>query len=144
MPFWKGFPPFFYINNPFFLRFFSSKFVWLYSLNTRCNYAKLIGTQSAFHHLRRQSFYRWCFGLCRFTANRKNPNLQRSGKTNSSSYGVIDNLTFAHIGIQLKYVNDAATDPLYSGAFNFVNGSSSTGTEYVYDSNGSLVHDYNK
>ncbi len=70
--------------------------------------------------------------------------LQRSGKTNSSSYGVIDNLTFAHIGNQLKYVNDAATDPLYSGAFNFVNGASSTGTEYVYDSNGSLVQDYNK
>ena len=38
--------------------------------------------------------------------------LQRSGKTNSSSYGVIDNLTFAHIGNQLKYVNDVATDPL--------------------------------
>lgn len=33
---------------------------------------------------------------------------------------MIDNLTIVYDGNQLKYANDAATDPLYSGAFNFV------------------------
>lgn len=70
--------------------------------------------------------------------------LQRYGKTNSTTYGIIDNLTLVYNGNQLKYVNDVATDPLYSGAFNFVDGSNSTGVEYIFDNNGNLQQDYNK
>ena len=57
---------------------------------------------------------------------------------------MIDNLTIVYDGNQLKYANDAATDPLYSGAFNFVDGSNSTGIEYKYDANGNLEQDYDK
>ena len=70
--------------------------------------------------------------------------LQRYGKSSGTAYGIIDNLTIAYIGNQLKYANDAATDPLYNGAFNFVNGSNSTGNEYIFDRNGNLQQDYNK
>ena len=70
--------------------------------------------------------------------------LQRYGKTSSTIYGMIDNLTIVYDGNQLKYANDAATDPLYSGAFNFVDGSNSTGIEYKYDANGNLEQDYDK
>lgn len=70
--------------------------------------------------------------------------LERYGKTSTTAYGLIDNLTLEHRGNQLKYVNDAATDPIYQGAFNFVNGSNSTGNEYIYDANGNLVQDFNK
>lgn len=70
--------------------------------------------------------------------------LQRNGKIAASTYGIIDNLTITYNGNQLKNVNDVATDPLYSGAFNFMDGLKSTGTEYIYDNNGNLKKDYNK
>lgn len=70
--------------------------------------------------------------------------LQRYGKSSGTAYGIIDNLTIAYTGNQLKYANDAATDPLYNGAFNFVDGSNSTGNEYIFDRNGNLQQDYNK
>ena len=69
---------------------------------------------------------------------------QRYGKASSTAYGIIDNLIIAYNGNQLKYANDAAADPLYNGVFNFVNGSNSTGNEYVFDKNGNLQQDYNK
>lgn len=70
--------------------------------------------------------------------------LQRYGKSSSTAYGTIDNLTIVYNGNQLKYANDAATDPFYSGAFNFIDGSNSTGNEYIFDKNGNLQQDYNK
>ena len=69
---------------------------------------------------------------------------QRYGKASGSVYGIIDNLAIAYNGNQLKYANDAAADPLYNGAFNFVNGSNSIGNEYTFDKNGNLQQDYNK
>ena len=44
----------------------------------------------------------------------------------------------------MKYANDAATDPLYNGAFNFVDGNKTSIQEYKYDANGNLEQDYNK
>ncbi len=70
--------------------------------------------------------------------------LERRGKTSTTAYGVIDNLTFTHTGNQLLNVSDAATDPTYEGNFNFVDGNKGTGTEYLWDKNGNLVQDYNK
>lgn len=69
--------------------------------------------------------------------------LQRSGKMNSGSYGLIDNLNLTYNGNQLKAVSDAAVDPTYAGAFNFVNGANNT-TEYAYNANGNLIRDDNK
>ena len=70
--------------------------------------------------------------------------LKRNGKSSSSAYGMIDNLTLTYDGNQLKNVTDAATDPLYNGVFNFVDESKGSGTEYIYDSNGNMQQDYNK
>ena len=70
--------------------------------------------------------------------------LKCSGKSSSSAYGIIDNLTLTYDGNQLKNVTDAATDPLYNGVFNFVDESKGSGTEYIYDSNGNMQQDYNK
>ena len=70
--------------------------------------------------------------------------LKRSGKNSSSAYGMIDNLALTYDGNQLKNVTDAATDPLYNGAFNFVDGNKTSIQEYKYDSNGNLEQDYNK
>ncbi|MCD8079119.1 MAG: RHS repeat-associated core domain-containing protein [Bacteroides sp.] len=70
--------------------------------------------------------------------------LERRGKTSTTAYGVIDNLTFTHSGNQLLNVSDAATDPTYAGNFNFVDGNKAAGTEYIWDKNGNMVQDYNK
>ena len=70
--------------------------------------------------------------------------LKRNGKSSSSAYGMIDNLTLTYDGNRLKNVTDAATDPLYNGVFNFVDESKGSGTEYIYDSNGNMQQDYNK
>lgn len=70
--------------------------------------------------------------------------LKRNGKSSSSAYGMIDNLTLTYDGNQLKNATDAATDPLYNGVFNFVDENKGSGTEYLYDSNGNMQQDYNK
>lgn len=70
--------------------------------------------------------------------------LKRCGKSTSSNvFDLIDDLSLTYNGNQLIRVQDAATDPLYSGAFNFVNGSDDA-TEYVYDTNGNVIQDKNK
>ena len=70
--------------------------------------------------------------------------LQRYGKVSGSTYGKIDDLSLTYVGNQLNNVTDAATDPLYNGAFNFVDGNKTSIQEYKYDSNGNLEQDYNK
>ena len=70
--------------------------------------------------------------------------LQRYGKVSGSTYGKIDDLSITYVGNQLNNVTDAATDPLYNGAFNFVDGNKTSIQEYKYDANGNLEQDYNK
>jgi len=70
--------------------------------------------------------------------------LQRYGKVSSNAYGKIDDLSITYVGNQFNNVSDVATDPLYSGAFNFVDGNKSSIQEYKFDANGNLVQDYNK
>lgn len=70
--------------------------------------------------------------------------LQRYGKVSGSTYGKIDDLSLTYVGNQLNNVTDAATDPLYNGAFNFVDGNKTSIQEYKYDANGNLEQDYNK
>ena len=70
--------------------------------------------------------------------------LQRYGKVSGSTYGKIDDLSITYVGNQLNNVTDAATDPLYNGAFNFVDGNKTSIQEYKYDYNGNLEQDNNK
>lgn len=58
-------------------------------------------------------------------------------------YAPMDRLSITYNGNQLKRVTDNGGDPLYSGAYNFVDGADLL-IEYVYDENGNLTQDYNK
>ncbi|MBQ8500835.1 MAG: hypothetical protein IJ494_00800, partial [Bacteroides sp.] len=69
--------------------------------------------------------------------------LQRYGQLTSSTYGLVDNLTFTLNGNQVVKVEDAVTSTSYTGGTNFLNGSTAV-TEYAYDENGSLIKDLNK
>ena len=69
--------------------------------------------------------------------------LKRNGKLNDTSYPIIDNLTFTYTGNQVTRIDDSGSTPTYTGAFNFVNGSSQS-NEYTYDKNGNLTKDLNK
>ena len=71
--------------------------------------------------------------------------VRRYGLLNKpDDFDMIDDLFIDYNGNQLKAIDDnSAGDPLYEGAFNFVDGSSKP-QEYFYDANGSLVKDLNK
>ena len=70
--------------------------------------------------------------------------LVRYGKISTTAYGIMDNLTYTYSGNQLHNVSDTGTDPLYAGAFNFVDGNKTSTQEYQYHKNGNLKLDYNK
>lgn len=71
--------------------------------------------------------------------------LQRSGKKQNGTYGLVDDLSLAYDGNRLQQVSDAAPAVLYSGNFGFTDNTvSTTGVEYGYDGCGSLVWDANK
>ena len=69
--------------------------------------------------------------------------LQRYGQTGSSTYGLVDNLTYTYNGNKVTRVDDATTATSYTGGTNFVNGAN-TNNEYVYDANGNMTKDLNK
>ena len=69
--------------------------------------------------------------------------LQRYGQTGTSSYGLIDNLTFTLNGNQLNRVDDAVTGSAYNGSFEFKDAVKQA-NEYAYDANGNLTNDLNK
>ncbi|MFV0546786.1 MAG: RHS repeat domain-containing protein, partial [Bacteroides sp.] len=69
--------------------------------------------------------------------------LKRSGRTGTSSYGAIDDLTLSYQGNQLITVEDAAPTFNISESADFKNGSNQP-LEYSYDKNGNLTKDLNK
>ena len=69
--------------------------------------------------------------------------LQRYGQTGTSSYGLIDNLTFTLNGNQLNRVDDAVTASAYNNGFEFKDVVKQA-NEYAYDANGNLMKDLNK
>ena len=69
--------------------------------------------------------------------------LQRYGQTGTSTYGLIDNLTFTLDGNQLNRVDDASTATAYNNGFEFKDAVKQT-NEYAYDANGNLTKDLNK
>ena len=66
--------------------------------------------------------------------------LQRYGQTGTSSYGLIDNLTFTLDGNQLSRVDDAVTVSAYNDGFEFKDAVKQA-DEYAYDANGNLTKD---
>jgi RHS repeat-associated protein len=62
----------------------------------------------------------------------------RHGKTSSSGYGVMDNLTLTYDGNLLTGVSETAPDYDVAGSFEYKR---ANGSEYIYNSNGSLVAD---
>ena len=69
--------------------------------------------------------------------------LQRYGQTGTSTYGLIDNLTFTLDGNQLNRVDDAVTVSAYNNGFEFKDAVKQA-NEYAYDANGNLTKDLNK
>ena len=69
--------------------------------------------------------------------------LQRYGQTGTSTYGLIDNLTFTLDGNQLNLVDDAVTASAYNGGFEFKDAVKQA-DEYAYDANGNLTKNLNK
>ena len=69
--------------------------------------------------------------------------LKRYGKQDNGTYGLIDNMTYTYTGNQPYQIQDMATDPTYSGAFNFNDPINMAG-EYTYDKNGNMTKDLNK
>ena len=69
--------------------------------------------------------------------------LQRYGKKNNGTFGLIDDLTYAYNGNQIKSISDKAGSLLYNGSFDFKDGVDAD-VEYFYDANGALVKDLNK
>lgn len=67
--------------------------------------------------------------------------LQRYGKGNKGSYGLIDDLRYNMDGNQVRSITDKASRLLYTGSFDFKQTSMG---EYAYDGNGRLVSDPNK
>ena len=69
--------------------------------------------------------------------------LQRYGQTGSTTFGLVDNLTYTYNGNKITRVDDAVTATSYTGGTNFINGAN-TNNEYTYDQNGNLTKDSNK
>lgn len=69
--------------------------------------------------------------------------LKRYGQVSSSAYNLIDDLSLAYEGNQLRSVTDAASQGSYNNGFEFKD-RAQLPTEYEYDSNGNLIKDLNK
>ena len=69
--------------------------------------------------------------------------LQRYGQTSSSTYGLIDNLTYTLSGNQVTRVDDAVSASAYNNGFAFKDAVKQA-NEYAYDKNGNLTKDLNK
>lgn len=69
--------------------------------------------------------------------------LERRGLQDDNSYDYIDDLAFTYNGNLVTRVDDYEEDPTYTGAFNFVDGSS-TSNEYQYDGNGNMTKNLNR
>jgi len=90
-----------------------------------------------------QNLDRYTEKVTEYDKNGNIKKLQRYGQTGSSTYGLVDNLTYTYNGNQLTRVDDATTATSYTGGTNFINGAN-TNNEYTYDQNGNLTKDLNK
>ena len=90
-----------------------------------------------------QNKNRYSENVLSYSANGSIERLQRYGKKNNGAFGLIDDLTYAYNGNQIKSISDKAGSLLYDGSFDFKDGADAD-VEYFYDANGALVKDLNK
>ncbi len=69
--------------------------------------------------------------------------LLRNGRTGTTTFGTIDNLSMVYLGNQLIKADDTGTNVTLSASIDFKN-NSNTAKEYYYGLNGSLTQDLNK
>jgi RHS repeat-associated protein len=80
-----------------------------------------------------------------YTQNGSIERLQRSGRLNDGTYGLVDDLSMTYAGNRLTNVSDRAPSVNYENAFDFKKPERlSLGAEYTYNDNGALLSDCNK
>ena len=90
-----------------------------------------------------QNKNRYSENVLSYSANGSIERLQRYGKKNNGTFGLIDDLTYSYNGNQIKAISDKAGSLLYNGSFDFKDGANAD-VEYLYDANGALVKDLDK
>ena len=90
-----------------------------------------------------QNKNRYSEKILSFSPNGSIECLQRYGKKNNGTFGLIDDLTYSYNGNQIKAISDKAGSLLYNGSFDFKDGANAD-VEYLYDANGALVKDLDK
>ena len=90
-----------------------------------------------------QNKNRYSENILSYSPNGSIERLQRYGKKNNGTFGLIDDLTYSYNGNQVKAISDKAGSLLYDGSFDFKDGANAD-VEYFYDANGALVKDLNK
>ena len=90
-----------------------------------------------------QNKNRYSENVLSYSANGSIERLQRYGKKNNGTFGLIDDLMYSYNGNQIKAISDKAGSLLYDGAFDFKDGANAD-VEYFYDTNGALIKDLNK
>ncbi len=90
-----------------------------------------------------QNKNRYSENILQYSPNGSIERLQRYGKKNNGTFGLIDDLTYQYNGNQVQSISDKAGSLLYDGSFDFKDGASES-TEYFYNANGALTKDLNK
>ena len=90
-----------------------------------------------------QNKNRYSENVLSYSANGSIERLQRYGKKNNGTFGLIDDLMYSYNGNQIKAISDKAGSLLYDSSFDFKDGANAD-VEYFYDANGALVKDLNK
>ena len=90
-----------------------------------------------------QNKNRYSENILSYSPNGSIERLQRYGKKNNGTFGLIDDLMYSYNGNQIKAISDKAGSLLYDGSFDFKDGADAD-VEYFYDANGALVKDLNK
>ena len=90
-----------------------------------------------------QNKNRYSEKILSFSPNGSIECLQRYGKKNNGTFGLIDDLMYSYNGNQIKAISDKAGSLLYDGSFDFKDGANAD-VVCFYDANGALVKDLNK
>ena len=90
-----------------------------------------------------QNKNRYSENILSYSPNGSIERLQRYGKKNNGTFGLIDDLMYSYNGNQIKAISDKAGSLLYNGSFDFKDGANAD-VEYLYDANGALVKDLDK
>ena len=90
-----------------------------------------------------QNKNRYSENILSYSPNGSIERLQRYGKKNNGTFGLIDDLMYSYNGNQIKAISDKVGSLLYDGSFDFKDGANAD-VEYFYDTNGALIKDLNK